>query len=697
MMNKFLLTLITLLVPILLFAQQKEPEATLLDLQSASNDSLRYVGYIKLGFYYQELNRDSSYFYYSRAFEVSKNNNKKFGQVSALVVMAYQLIVKGDYAEALQYLFNAFDIIEKTKSETNSWLYFKGSSAIKDHRTYVLTQTQHVYSILMNNTGNAKQEIFYLKEAIKNGKIINDPYRIGLSHMNLGYAYLKLNEFDSALFCEQEAYTYFNKAFSNKYLSNVFTWTGDIYLKKGNRELAKQYYSASIQSAIDQASFGTITGSYYGLSKCYKTEGDLDSSIFYAYKSLKSIQLAGNTRHMEFSIGDLYENLADCYELKMKMDSVRKYHKLALKAKDSIYRERVNNLTKFQNLNFNEQLRLRDIEKDKQAYQSKIRTYFLLGGLAVFSLIAFILFRNNRQKQKANKNLQEQKDKVESTLQELKSTQAQLIQSEKMASLGELTAGIAHEIQNPLNFVNNFSEVSSELLEEMKQEIDKGDLEEVKAIADDVQQNMKKILHHGKRADGIVKGMLQHSRSSSSVKEPTDINALADEYIRLTYHGLRAKDKSFNAIIQTDFDGTIGNINIIPQDIGRVILNLLTNAFYACTERHRHVVEEKRKAENGKLNASASSAGQPYEPTVSVSTKKVGNKVEIEIADNGNGIPKKVLDKIFQPFFTTKPTGQGTGLGLSLSYDIVTKGHGGELKAETKEGEGSRFTIILPA
>ena len=191
--------------------------------------------------------------------------------------------------------------------------------------------------------------------------------------------------------------------------------------------------------------------------------------------------------------------------------------------------------------------------------------------------------------------------------------------------------------------------------------------------------------------------MLQHSRSSSSVKEPTDINALADEYIRLTYHGLRAKDKSFNATIKTDFDGTIGNINIIPQDIGRVILNLLTNAFYACTERHRTVVDEERKTESGKLNASASATGQPYEPTVSVRTKKVGNTVEIEIADNGNGIPKKVLDKIFQPFFTTKPTGQGTGLGLSLSYDIVTKGHGGELKAATKEGEGSRFTIILPA
>ncbi|MBK8496745.1 MAG: two-component sensor histidine kinase [Chitinophagaceae bacterium] len=252
-----------------------------------------------------------------------------------------------------------------------------------------------------------------------------------------------------------------------------------------------------------------------------------------------------------------------------------------------------------------------------------------------------------------------------------------------MASLGELTAGIAHEIQNPLNFVNNFSEVSNELIDEMNAEIEKGDMDEAKAIANDIKQNLEKINHHGKRADAIVKGMLQHSRSSSGVKEPTDINALADEYLRLAYHGLRAKDKSFNATMKTDFDESIGNINIIPQDIGRVILNLITNAFY--------VVNEKKK-----------SGIENYEPTVTVSTKhfplSIGEgqgEIKITVKDNGNGIPQKVLDKIFQPFFTTKPTGQGTGLGLSLSYDIV-KAHGGELKVETKEGEGTEFIIQLP-
>ena len=288
------------------------------------------------------------------------------------------------------------------------------------------------------------------------------------------------------------------------------------------------------------------------------------------------------------------------------------------------------------------------------------------------------------QAESGQKILQEevykQTAELRDTLTNLQSTQAQLIQSEKMASLGELTAGIAHEIQNPLNFVNNFSEINKELLAEMNTEIEKGNYDEVREIAKDVSENEEKINHHGKRADAIVKGMLQHSRSSSGVKEPIDINKLADEYFRLAYHGLRAKDKSFNATLKTDYDESIGNINITPQDIGRVILNLITNAFYAVDEK-----KTLRQAQGDKS----------YEPTVSISTKKLNEKIEISVADNGNGIPQKVLDKIFQPFFTTKPTGQGTGLGLSLAYDIV-KAHGGELKVETKEGDGSAFIIKLP-
>jgi signal transduction histidine kinase len=278
--------------------------------------------------------------------------------------------------------------------------------------------------------------------------------------------------------------------------------------------------------------------------------------------------------------------------------------------------------------------------------------------------------------------------KLTRSIEELKTSQTKLIHSEKMASLGELTAGIAHEIQNPLNFVNNFSEVNTELIEDMEEEIDKGNFQEVKTIANDIKENQQKIAHHGKRADGIVKGMLQHSRSSTNQKEPTDINKLADEYLRLCYHGLRGKDQFFNANMQTDFDESIGKINIIPQDIGRVLLNLYTNAFYA--------VNEKKKSPH------SLKGGMEYEPVVTVITKSLNSPlaggdggIEIKVNDNGNGIPQKLLDKIFQPFFTTKPTGQGTGLGLSLSYDII-KAHGGELKVETKQGEFAEFIIQLP-
>ncbi len=281
-----------------------------------------------------------------------------------------------------------------------------------------------------------------------------------------------------------------------------------------------------------------------------------------------------------------------------------------------------------------------------------------------------------KQQKVLEEEVAKQTIELRTAFENLKSTQSQLIHSEKMASLGELTAGIAHEIQNPLNFVNNFSDVNAELVDEANLEMDKGNTDEVKSILNVIKDNEQKINHHGKRADAIVKGMLQHSRTSSGVREPTDINALADEYLRLAYHGLRAKDKSFNATMNTNFDDSIGNINIVPQDIGRVILNLINNAFYA-------VDLKKRQNLNG------------YEPTVSVTTRKNNGKIEIKVSDNGNGIPQKVLDKIFQPFFTTKPTGQGTGLGLSLSYDII-KAHAGEIKVKTNENEGTEFSIQLP-
>jgi signal transduction histidine kinase len=290
---------------------------------------------------------------------------------------------------------------------------------------------------------------------------------------------------------------------------------------------------------------------------------------------------------------------------------------------------------------------------------------------------AILLEETIEELEQKRKAVEESKNALQKSLEELRAAQAQLIQSEKMASLGELTAGIAHEIQNPLNFVNNFSDLSRELLEELKEELEAGNMVDVRSIADTVRQNLEKILHHGQRADAIVKGMLQHSRSAAGVKEETDINALCEEYLRLAYHGYRAKDSAFNAKLETDFDPAMGKVNVIPQDIGRVLLNLYNNAFYAVAKKEK-------------------TAAAGYEPRVTVLTRKYPGYIEIIVKDNGTGIPEKIRDKIFQPFFTTKPTGQGTGLGLSMSYDIVTKGHAGSLQATSTEGEGTTVTITLP-
>jgi len=445
---------------------------------------------------------------------------------------------------------------------------------------------------------------------------------------------------------------------------------GDIYLRQGENDSARFYYQKGIMVAMEQNKTSSLAIGYMGLTQYYLAQENPDSSLYCAGEFIKAFrQLHGNPIK-DINISIAYELLFRAYDLKGQNDSTLKYLNLAFNARDSISKKKTRSLAEFQNLTFNEQRRLQELEQEKLETQSRIRIYSLLAGLILILLIAGALYRQSRQKQKANKILQ-------NAYAKLKSTQSQLIHSEKMASLGELTAGIAHEIQNPLNFVNNFSEVSVDLMEEMEEEIAAGNNEEVTAIAEDLKQNLEKITTHGKRASFIVRGMLEHSRTNTGEKTPTDINVLADEFLRLSYHGLRAKDKSFNAEFKTELDENLPKINVIPQDFGRVLLNLINNAFYAVTEKQ-------------KLQTKG------YNPTVLLSTRKIGGNIEIRVKDNGNGIPDEIKDKIFQPFFTTKPTGEGTGLGLSLSYDIITKVHSGDLKLHSIKGEGTEFIIDLP-
>jgi len=510
----------------------------------------------------------------------------------------------------------------------------------------------------------------YLLSANKLDKETHNQLMETFNLTTIANAYDLLKMPDSALYYSKLAYKTYTGLTHGPLRSLILTRMGNAYLGLGKKDSALAYYQVALANSIkvnEKVNLSKIQRKIAGL---FELTRQYDSSLYYARQSFRN----GKQLIQLFELLEASELLTRLFYQGKNMDSAFYYQDVAKAMTDSLYGPQ--KFKELQLLMLQEQQRQQEIQQEQDRYKNKAKMIGLWSAIGVFFIIAFLLYRNNRHKQKANALLQSQKEKIQNTLSDLKATQSQLIQSEKMASLGELTAGIAHEIQNPLNFVNNFSEVNEELLKELNAEADKGNLESVKAIAKDITFNSEKINHHGRRADGIVKGMLQHSRSNSGQKEPTDINALADEYLRLAYHGLRAKDKSFNATTKTDFDSKIDKINIIPQDIGRVILNLINNAFYA--------VDEKKKQTGG-----------GYEPTVSISTKKTNDKVEIKVSDNGNGIPQRVLDKIFQPFFTTKPTGQGTGLGLSLSYDIV-KAHGGELKVETKEGEGSKFIIELP-
>ncbi len=622
-------------------------------LAVATNDTTRSLLTGKLGLNYEGIDKDSSLKYGKTSLQLAEKSGYPHYISRALAGLSGILRQQGNFVEALDVLYKSLAIAQQHNLKEDIARSYRRLGA--------------VYFELENYT----KAVDFDRKAL----VIDNELRLmstsQIDHVFLADAFLQLNKTDSAL-----AHTIMPKDTVHVIKTQFYGTLGSIYLKMGNNAAANVFYHRCYDSSVAINDFGDAATACNGLTEIYLKLNNLDSAVYFAKKGFAF----GQKAFFKKEVMKAASTLAKIYGSTQPALALA-YLKIADIAKDSLYG--ISTIEAIQNQISREDARQKDLEDAKISYQNRLRWYGALAALSVLLAIAFILFRNNKQKEKANVLLQHQKEKVESTLSELKSTQAQLIQSEKMASLGELTAGIAHEIQNPLNFVNNFSEVSNELIDEMNIELDKGDVTEAKVIAADVKSNLEKINYHGKRAADIVKGMLQHSRSSSGIKEPTDINALCDEYLRLSYHGLRAKDKSFNATIKTDFDTSLEKIDIIPQDIGRVILNLFTNAFY--------VVDEKKK-----------SGIENYEPTVSISTSRsplsergVGGEVKIIVTDNGNGIPQKILDKIFQPFFTTKPTGQGTGLGLSLSYDII-KAHGGKLKVETKEGEGTTFIIQLP-
>ena len=610
-------------------------------LSVAKEDTNKVQILIKLGWIYQWDKPDSALMYGLKARQLSQQLNYVDGELEVAFILSEALCAKGNFSKALELDLQAKQLAEKTGK--------------KD-----LFKEFWIGSVYFYSGDYTKALGYYLKSKSDTNEIY-----IGI----IGETYYHLGRLDSAFFFINKAYQ--KDKNDRAHWSVPYYYMALIEAKEGKFKEALDNYKLGLLYSRNVNL--DIANGYNGIAVVFKQMGQVDSAVYYAKEAMKVAQkesLAPNVLDASALLTELY--------IKINTDSAFKYQGVMLAAKDSLFSEE--KIKQLQNLSFNEQMRQQELQQTIQQtqlkYRNRLNVYILLAGLLILLIVALGLWRRNIYKQKSFALLHKQKEQIQDTLTQLKSTQSQLIQSEKMASLGELTAGIAHEIQNPLNFVNNFSEVNTELIDELNEEAKKGNLDEVQAIAKDIRDNEEKINHHGKRADAIVKGMLQHSRTSTGKKEPANINTLADEYFRLSYHGLRAKDKSFNAEMKTDFDMSIGNINIIPQDIGRVLLNLYNNAFYAVTEK-------KKQQPEG------------YQPTVSVSTKKINNKIEIRVKDNGNGIPQKVVDKIFQPFFTTKPTGVGTGLGLSLSYDIV-KVHGGEIRVQSKEGEGTTFILRLP-
>ncbi len=619
----------------------------------------------QLGLYNQEIKRSLALAYYEEQLRLAKKTKQKVWEIEALSRIGYVSCSMQNYAGGLKLLLQAKNMAMEGGSEKGMWNagLLSNINDPSHARITILACINNHLAILHYFTGDFSKALDYSREVDRLNEELKDDALRSMMYLNKGESYLGLNNLDSAEWSFNQSIQYSNTSGYKKYKGLTYYDLGKIYERRMKYEEAKKLYVLSIENNIESESPDFEGMDYQALADLLARAGNNDSAFFYSRKALNIYLNINDT----IGLIAAYSSLSSAFDKSLQTDSAHHYLKRSILLGNALNKsDRVNS---FQLTGLNEQFILQELEAEQLRTRAKTRTYSFIAGIAMLLLISGIFYWNSRRQRK-------DKVTIENAYAELKSTQSQLIQSEKMASLGELTAGIAHEIQNPLNFVNNFSEVSTELVDEMNEELRKGNTEDAKQIALDLKQNLEKINHHGKRAGDIVKGMLQHSRSSSGVKEPTDINALTDEYLRLAYHGLRAKDKSFNATMKTGFDESIGSISIVPQDMGRVILNLITNAFY--------VVNEKAKKNR-----------TGYEPTVTVSTKRTNNKVLITVADNGNGIPDSIKEKIFQPFFTTKPAGQGTGLGLSLSYDIV-KAHGGELTVETREGEGTVFIISLP-
>ncbi len=620
------------------------------------------------------------------------------GKVNTFLILGDAFQKKGDYNQAMSYyekslflskkysflntvslLLNRIGIIHLNKGnypEALSKFYDARKTAESDNNMELVGATLSNIGIVHFQQGNFTEAEKDYQERLRIAEKIFDSSSMSLAYAGIGEANLKMKNpgkaLQNLLIANKLAIAVGDKEMQ---LSSSIS-LAEFYYENDSLQKAAVLFDNALVLAKNKNSGTDICNALIGLAKVQAKQGRLTEALANGTEGLQKAETMGQAQ----LIRDGNEIVAQIYEAQGDGISAVKHYHLFKKYSDSL--NNIFNERAAANYKADYEISKKQLEFQRTTIQQRWLTFSAFAALFTLGIVAWIINRNKKRLNHTYRDLQHknlvieaQKKNTEETLLKLQLTQAKLIQAEKMASLGELTAGIAHEIQNPLNFVNNFSDVSNEMIAEMNEELDKGNITEAREIATTVQQNLERINHHSKRAETIVKGMLQHSGAATGKKEPININALADEYLRLSYHGLRAKDKLFTADFKTDFDESIDKINVVPQEIGRVLLNLFNNAFYA--------VNEKKKI-----------AGADYKPEISVETKNLSGKAQIIIMDNGTGIPQNIIDKIFQPFFTTKPTGQGTGLGLSLAYDIITT-HGGQIEVKSIDGISTSLIIIL--
>ncbi len=607
---------------------------------------------------------DSAFYFAQMEYEFASNRSLQRQMADALNTQGITFAIRSNYKNAIDYFVSSLKIKEEIGD-------LKGVANLLNN-----------IGIIYEKQRDYQQAIDYYMQSMEIQEELGNMKGMANALNNIGNSFYNQNEYVNAIEYHERSLIIKEETGDKKGISESLNNLGLVYQKQGNSAKALDAFTQSLKIKEEFGDKQAIANTLNNIGFLYLELGNYDSALEFSQRALDiadEIGAVSQTRDAANSLWIIYKKTAnykqslEMYELHVKMNDsilseenvkevIRQEYQYAYEkqaAADSVANAKAAEIK-------NAQIAQQQAELKAKRNQQ----YGLFIGFVLMVILAGSTYFRFKSKKKANEVLHK-------TLTDLKATQQQLIHAEKMASLGELTAGIAHEIQNPLNFVNNFSEVSHELIDELNEEIENEEYEEVKLIATDVKTNLEKITHHGKRAEAIVKGMLQHSRNSSGQKEPTDIRALAEEYLKLSYHGLRARDENFQAHFSITANESIPKIKIVAQDMGRVLLNLINNAFYAVDKKSKQGIEN-------------------YQPEISVEIKKLDEKIEIRVKDNGDGIPKEIKDKIFQPFFTTKPTGEGTGLGLSLSYDIVNKGHNGTLNVISKENKGTEIVILLP-